>query len=51
LDKEVMNQNGHISYLPGGRWIVSDTAPDRERKQHQYLYDTKTRRKTDLGAF
>jgi hypothetical protein len=51
LDAEVMNHNGHISYLPGGHWILSDTAPDRERKQHEYLYDTRTRRKVELGGF
>ena len=43
LDGEVMVRNGHNSFLRGGRWILSDTSPDRDRKQHQYLYDTKTR--------
>ena len=51
LDKDVMTQNGHISMLRGGRWILSDTGPDKERKQHQYLYDTKARRKVELGGF
>ena len=51
LDAEKMNRNGHISYLPGRRWIVSDTSPDDERKQSLYLYDTRTRNKIALGAF
>jgi hypothetical protein len=51
LDADRMNQNGHNSFFRGGRWIASDTAPDKERKQHEYLYDTKTRRKVELGAF
>jgi hypothetical protein len=51
LDAAVMNRNGHISYLPGRRWILNDTVPDKDRKQHQYLYDTQTRRKVELGAF
>jgi hypothetical protein len=51
LDPERMNRNGHISYLRGGRWILSDTSPDAKRLQHQYLYDTLTRRKVELGAF
>ena len=51
LNPEAMNKNGHISYLPGARWILSDVGPDAERKQLQYLYDTKTRRKIPLGAF
>jgi hypothetical protein len=44
LDGDVMTRNGHNSFLRGGRWILSDTAPDQDRKQHQYLYDTKSRR-------
>jgi hypothetical protein len=51
LNADVMNTNGHISYLPGRQWILSDTSPDRERKQHQYLYDTRSGRKVELGAF
>ncbi len=51
LNPQVMSKNGHISYLPGKRWILSDTAPDQDRKQLQYLYDTKTHRTIPLGAF
>jgi hypothetical protein len=51
LDAELMNKNGHNSFVRGGRWILSDTAPDGDRKQHEYLYDTRTRRKVELGAF
>jgi hypothetical protein len=51
LDEQAMNVNGHNSFFRGGRWIVSDTSPDKERLQHQYVYDTKTRRKVELGAF
>jgi hypothetical protein len=50
LDGDVMTRNGHNSCLRGGRWILSDTAPDQDRKQHQYLYDTKSRRIVELGA-
>jgi hypothetical protein len=51
LDGAAMTRNGHNSFLRGGRWILSDTAPDQERKQHQYLYDSKSRRIVELGAF
>jgi hypothetical protein len=51
LEPPTLTKNGHISYLPGGRWILSDTGPDKERKQHEYLYDTKTKRKIELGGF
>jgi hypothetical protein len=47
----VLTLNGHMNYLPGKRWIVTDTYPDKERKQHVYLFDTKTEGKTSLGRF
>jgi len=48
---DAMPQNGHASYLPGKRWIVSDTGPDKERKQHVYLFDTKTEQRAPIGSF
>jgi hypothetical protein len=54
-----MTQNGHCSYLPTSRmaglrankWILNDTYPDKERKQHVYLYNIATGRKVPLGSF
>jgi hypothetical protein len=48
---DVMTQNGHNTYLPGNRWILNDTYPDKERRQHPYLYDTKTNKRYALGHF
>jgi hypothetical protein len=48
---KVMTENGHNTYLPGNRWILNDTYPDKKRKQHPYLYDTATRRQFPLGHF
>lgn len=48
---EVMTVNGHNTYLPGKRWVLNDTYPDRNRLQHPYLFDTTTGRKTPLGHF
>lgn len=48
---EVMTVNGHCSYLPGNRWILNDTYPDPERRQHLYLYEVATRRRVELGSF
>ncbi|MEZ5404252.1 MAG: hypothetical protein R2729_31525 [Bryobacteraceae bacterium] len=39
---ELMPVNGHCTYLPGNRWILNDTYPDKARLQHVYLYDTRT---------
>ena len=51
VDPNVLTRDGHVSYLPGNRWIVSDTSPDNERKQNPYLYDTKTGKLAPLGHF
>jgi len=51
VGKGIMTQNGHCSYLPGNKWILNDTYPDRERKQHVYLYNVQTRKKVPLGGF
>lgn len=47
----VMTKNGHCSYLPGNEWILNDTYPDRQRKQHPYLYHVETGRRVALGHF
>jgi hypothetical protein len=48
---DVMTENGHCSYLPGKRWILNDTYPDRQRMQHPYLYSVRSNTKTPLGHF
>jgi hypothetical protein len=42
---------GHISYLPGGKWIVGDTYPDDNRQQILYLYNTKDSKMLTIGSF
>jgi len=51
VGKGIMTQNGHCSYLPGNKWILNDTYPDRARKQHVYLYNIQTQKKVPLGGF
>jgi hypothetical protein len=51
VGKEAMPNNGHCSYLPGNRWILNDTYPDRERKQTVYLYHVATGKRVTLGRF
>jgi len=46
-----MPRNGHISYFHGGRWIVCDTGPDRERKQTVFVYNVEQRRVHEIGRF
>ena len=47
----VMTVNGHCSYLPGNRWILNDTYPDKQRMQHPYLYNLATNLQHPLGHF
>jgi hypothetical protein len=47
----VMTVNGHCTYLPGNRWVLNDTYPDKERLQHPYLYELATGRRVPLGHF
>jgi hypothetical protein len=48
---EVMTVNGHCTYLPGNRWILNDTYPDRQRRQNPYLYQVESGRRVPLGHF
>lgn len=38
---DVLTANGHCSFLPGKRWLLTDTAPDKNRLQRPALFDTK----------
>lgn len=51
IGPDVMTVNGHCTYLPGNRWILNDTYPDRERLQHVYLYEVASGRRVPLGSF
>ena len=51
IGKGIMMRNGHCTYLPGNRWILNDTYPDRERKQRVYLYHVATGKTVPLGGF
>jgi hypothetical protein len=51
VGKDIMTRNGHCTYLPGNTWILNDTYPDKDRKQHVYLYHVPTRRTVPLGDF
>lgn len=51
IGKDVMTVNGHCTYLPGNRWILNDTYPDKDRLQHPYLYEIASGRRVALGHF
>jgi hypothetical protein len=52
IGRDVLTENGHMSYSRDGRWLLSDTYPDKETNERiLFLYDTRTGRRRDLGSF
>ena len=47
---DVMTVNGHCTYLPGNRWILNDTYPDKQREQNPYLVRSGERQASAAGS-
>lgn len=45
---DVFSSDGHPSFDPKGRWIITDTYPDRRRVQNLILFDTKHNTRYDI---
>jgi hypothetical protein len=45
----VMTVNGHCAYLPGNRWILNDTYPDKDRLQHLYIYEVSSGKRVPIA--
>lgn len=43
--------DGHPSFSPNGRWLVTDTYPGRDRRQQLLLFDTEREQLHELGQF
>ena len=43
--------DGHPSFSPDRRWILTDTYPDKARKQHLLLYEIATEKLIEVGSF
>ena len=43
--------DGHPSFSPSRRWILTDTYPDKARQRHLLLFDTKEEEIVELGRF
>lgn len=43
--------DGHPSFSPDRRWIITDTYPDRARQQHLLLYEVNTEKLIEIGRF
>ena len=51
VGEDVFTCDGHCSYSPDGRWILTDTYPDEEEKRTLILYDTESGARADIGRF
>ncbi len=51
VGKGVLTKDGHCSYSPGGRWLLTDTYPDEESQRSLILYRLADARRFDLGRF
>jgi hypothetical protein len=40
IGRGVLRSDGHLSFERSGRWMVTDTYPDRRRRQHLIVFDT-----------
>lgn len=52
IGKGVLDNGGHLTYLPGNEWILNDTYPKgKERIQTPHLYHVASGKRIDLGHF
>jgi len=51
LGKGILNEDGHPSFSQCGRYMLTDTYPDRSRMSTILLYDTKNKDLNFLGEF
>ncbi|MCA9098674.1 MAG: hypothetical protein KDA36_09815, partial [Planctomycetaceae bacterium] len=51
IGKDAMTQDGHCTFLPGNKWILNDTYPDKNRNQNPYLFNVETAHVVPLGHF
>ena len=49
VGQTTLTSDGHPSFDPSGRWMVTDAYPNRRRVQNLILYDTKTNQKYDIS--
>lgn len=46
-----LTEDGHPTYSPDGRWILTDTYPNAERMRTLILFDTVSSKRIDLGRY
>lgn len=53
VGKDILNPygDGHPSFSPDGRWVLTDTYPDRARNRHLLLFDQHRETLVPIGQF
>ena len=51
IGEGILTRDGHCTYSPDGRWILTDTYPDKERMQNLMLYNPSTSALVKIGRF
>lgn len=51
LAEGVLTRDGHGSFSPDGRWMITDTYPDENRRQHLFVLDVRTNRAARIASF
>ncbi|MDP3725170.1 MAG: hypothetical protein Q8R20_01730 [Nanoarchaeota archaeon] len=47
----VMTEDGHPQFSPDGKWVITDTYPDKNHEQTLILYDWEGKKKIELEKF
>jgi len=47
----ILTSDGHCSYSPDGRWILTDTYPGKEKKRTLLLYRPEDKYRVGIGGF
>lgn len=51
IGADVFSSDGHCSFSPDRRWMLTDTYPDGESKRTLMLYEMATGRRVDINKF
>lgn len=51
IGEGVLTMNGHFTYSPDKRWLLTDRAPDEDGHRHLYLYHFAGERLVEIGRF
>jgi hypothetical protein len=52
VGRHCLTENGHMTYSPNGRWLLSDTYPDDMTNERLLiLYDAERDQRYDIGSF